>query len=148
MQTFIPYADIEMCAKVLDYRRLGKQRVEAFQISQAISLIEDDNVFVWRNGKQVTRAWVNHPCVRMWQHNKDYLHVYARAICKEWIRRGYQDTMLDRFTLHNAKDIQPPSWWGREEIHRSHRSQLLAKNFAHYSSYFKEDIGLPYIWAI
>jgi hypothetical protein len=32
LQTFLPYADFVKTAKCLDYRRLGKQRVEAFQI--------------------------------------------------------------------------------------------------------------------
>lgn len=36
MQTFLPYADFSMSAKCLDYRRLGKQRVEAMQILNAI----------------------------------------------------------------------------------------------------------------
>jgi hypothetical protein len=32
MQTFLPYEDFTLSAQVLDYRRLGKQRVEALQI--------------------------------------------------------------------------------------------------------------------
>jgi len=32
MQTFLPYADFKESAQCLDYRRLGKQRVEAKQI--------------------------------------------------------------------------------------------------------------------
>jgi len=29
MQTFLPYADFKLSTRVLDYKRLGKQRVEA-----------------------------------------------------------------------------------------------------------------------
>ena len=36
MQTFLPYESFEESAKVLDYRRLGKQRVEGMQIINAI----------------------------------------------------------------------------------------------------------------
>ena len=37
MQTFLPYPSFEESAKVLDWRRLGKQRVEGMQIINAIS---------------------------------------------------------------------------------------------------------------
>jgi hypothetical protein len=36
MQTFLPLPDFIESAKVLDYKRLGKQRVEAWQILKAI----------------------------------------------------------------------------------------------------------------
>ena len=36
MQTFLPYPDFVKSALVLDYRRLGKQRVEARQILDII----------------------------------------------------------------------------------------------------------------
>lgn len=36
MQTFLPYADFEESAFVLDTRRLGKQRVETLQIMQSL----------------------------------------------------------------------------------------------------------------
>jgi Pyrimidine dimer DNA glycosylase len=32
MHTFLPYPSFEETASILDYRRLGKQRVEGFQI--------------------------------------------------------------------------------------------------------------------
>ena len=36
MQTFLPYESFRESAKVLDWRRLGKQRVEGMQIINAI----------------------------------------------------------------------------------------------------------------
>ena len=51
MQTFLPYANFEDSAKVLDWRRLGKQRVEADQILNIIS------------GKTEKLGWRNHPPV-------------------------------------------------------------------------------------
>ena len=53
MQTFLPYESFEKSAKVLDYRRLGKQRVEGMQI---INAIENPN----------PQGWKNHPIVIMW----------------------------------------------------------------------------------
>ena len=40
MQTFLPYPDFRQSAACLDYRRLGKQRVEGVQILKAIGLGE------------------------------------------------------------------------------------------------------------
>ena len=37
MQTFLPYKSFEQSAQVLDWRRLGKQRVEGMQIINAIT---------------------------------------------------------------------------------------------------------------
>ena len=53
MQTFLPYPNFKRTAKVLDYRRLGKQRVEGMQI---INAIENPD----------PQGWKNHPIVIMW----------------------------------------------------------------------------------
>ena len=52
MQTFLPYADFEKSAQCLDYKRLGKQRVEAFQVYKIVS------------GQRTTGGWINHPIVK------------------------------------------------------------------------------------
>jgi len=36
MQTFLPFPDFKKSASCLDYKRLGKQRVEGLQILNAI----------------------------------------------------------------------------------------------------------------
>jgi hypothetical protein len=36
MQTFLPYRDFKQSFRILDWRRLGKQRVEAHQILNVI----------------------------------------------------------------------------------------------------------------
>ena len=38
MQTFLPYPDFAESAKVLDNKRLGKQRVECLQIMKALKV--------------------------------------------------------------------------------------------------------------
>ena len=53
MQTFLPYESFEDTAKVLDYRRLGKQRVEGMQIINTIQTPK-------------SKGWANHPIVKMW----------------------------------------------------------------------------------
>src|SRR4051794_10899397 len=54
VQTFLPYADFDASAAVLDDRRLGKQRVETMQVLRAL-------VF------PSYRGWKNHPATRMWR---------------------------------------------------------------------------------
>lgn len=72
MQTFLPYPDITLSAAVLDYKRLGKQRVEAMQILNALAGLK--------------RGWTNHPAVRMWRGYEDGLAAYHDACISEWIQ--------------------------------------------------------------
>ena len=77
MQTFLPYPNFTETAKCLDWRRLGKQRVEANQILNIIS------------GNAKTNAWRNHPAVKMWNGFQESLKQYRNIIIIEWINRGY-----------------------------------------------------------
>jgi len=82
MQTFMPYGSAyDETAKCLDTKRLGKQRVETYQILKALL------------GE--TKGWRNHPATRMWEGYEFQLYVYQTAICAEWSRRGYKDTVLE-----------------------------------------------------
>jgi len=130
MQTFLPVASFEETAKILDYRRLGKQRVEARQILNTIL-----------NG---TTAWKNHPAVRMWRGFTPALLEYSNVMILEWIRRGYKNTMEVFETDGNF--VYPP-WFSDKSFHASHRSNLLRKDFDYYSHFgWVEDISLPYVW--
>jgi len=46
VQTFLPYSDFENTVKCLDYRRLGKQRVEAMQI---LNCLQPGSTSSWKN---------------------------------------------------------------------------------------------------
>jgi hypothetical protein len=132
MQTFLPYADFQKTAKILDYRRLGKQRVEAFQILNILK------------GKTSSKTWVNHPAVKMWKGYEDALQVYLRIIILEWIKRGYKNNML---IPPDIKNYQTPFWLGDEKFHCSHRSNLKRKNPEYYK-HFKEPDNLSYFWPV
>ena len=136
MQTFLPYEDFAASAEVLDYRRLGKQRVETWQILRALA------------GE--TRGWTNHPASRMWRGYEDALVVYGVKICEEWIRRGYNDSMLERFVqLLVPGKVKMPAWLGNQEFHTSHQSNLVRKDPDFYSPIFP-DVGpeLDYVWPV
>jgi hypothetical protein len=132
MQTFLPYPDVIRSARCLDWRRLGKQRVEAFQILKVL--------------RGESEGWKNHPAVRMWRGYEPFLQDYMNQMIVEWVRRGYRNTMKIEFVWP-----QPlyPHWWGSEEFHASHRSNLLRKDPVHYGQFgWPEDRSLPYVWPV
>lgn len=136
MQTFLPYESFTESAEVLDYKRLGKQRVETWQILNALA------------GK--TKGWTNHPASRMWRGHETALALYGETVCREWIRRGYNDTMLERFVnLVDGETVTMPAWIGDAEVHRSHQSNLLRKDRDFYGPLFP---GVPddleYVWPV
>ena len=79
MQTFLPYPDFRKSAQSLDNKRLGKQRVEAYQI--------------WRVLKGFTKGWRRHPAVLMWEGYTCFLAMYCNACIDEWVLRGYKNNM-------------------------------------------------------
>ena len=132
MQTFLPYPDLKESIRVLDYRRLGKQRVETFQVL---------NILL---GRTPTKGWRNHPVTLMWEGYEQALQMYQNYTIKEWIDRGYKNNM--HFEEVDTSSVVMPPWFGLDQLHRSHRSNLLRKDFGYYSQYFDEDPNLEYYW--
>lgn len=153
MQTFLPFRDFYKISKCLDYRRLGKQRVEALQIIRILEL-EEDSPFEFEMLKAAKRIpWLNHPAVRMWRGYLPTLKSYHNHMITEWVHRGYKNTM--KYKSIKASDIIEnriyPTWWyHNDEVFRSHRSNLLRKNREHYAQYFESDLpdNLPYVWPV
>lgn len=143
MQTFLPYPNFFKTAKVLDMKRLGKQRCEVLQILQTL-LNKDKN-------KKI--GWKNHPAVKMWENYEIVLCIYGIAICKEWISRGHKDTCLDKINKilselvkKNPHSKNPP-WRRNKKFHSAHRAALLFKNFEHYKQFkWTETPKIDYIW--
>lgn len=147
MQTFLPFSSYKESARVLDYRRLGKQRVETWQILNVL--------FQLKKNPAAKIAWMNHPIVRAWQGFEYQLVRYGLEICNEWIRRGYNDTMRPRFvTMLEMIDETPlewnyskPKWLNNQTFLKSHRSALLHKDFSYYKQFkWKEKPELNYYW--
>ncbi|MFI6583129.1 MSMEG_6728 family protein [Embleya sp. NPDC050493] len=146
MQTFLPVPGFEATARSLDDRRLGKQRVETFQILRAL---------VWP-----TYGWKHHPAVAMWRGFVPALVCYGLAMCAEWTRRGFRDTVsaqLLEFTGGRVpyrpdlyRDGLLPPWLGEEALHASHRSVLVAKDEEYYRGRYEPDppADLPYVWPL
>lgn len=131
MQTFLPYKTFTESVRCLDYRRLGKQRVEAMQILKAL-----DNP---------SYGWQNHPAVKMWRGYEEALKVYMNACIDEWVARGYKNSM--EFAKVDNKNFVLPPWIGNENFHDSHKSNLLRKDPSWYSQFgWGVSDDLPYIW--
>lgn len=132
MQTFLPYPDFVASARSLDRARLGKQRLEALQILRTL--------------RGETTGWKNHPAVRMWRNHEPALQIYGVAICLEWIRRGYQDSLLEKFG--EPTEIILPSWFGDPNFHRSHQANLVRKDPEYYIPQFGDLAPEEYVWPV
>ncbi|OQO93760.1 cytoplasmic protein [Saccharomonospora piscinae] len=148
MQTFLPYPDFAESARVLDQRRLGKQRVETLQVLRALTV--------------AGHGWRRHPAVRMWAGYEEALTRYGLTLCALWSARGHADTVAatlradlaaavgvtdvrDQASLAAAGELPP--WLGDEAFHTSHRSALGRKDPEHYRRWFPEVADdLPYVW--
>lgn len=145
MQTFLPYPNIKKSLKCLDSKRLGKQRVEAFQLLCALDFGPALNERIIRTGKlDKPRGWVNHPATKMWVGHEYALAEYYNESIIEWINRGFNNTLQPLFLL---ADYEYPEWFGDPYFHRSHKSNLLRKAPEHYAQ-FGWDVppDLEYIW--
>lgn len=131
MQTFLPSRIWIESAQQLDRQRLGKQRVEAWQLLTAIT----------EGGR-----WATHPAAVMWSRYPRALAYYGFTICHEWKRRGYKDTLHDKFDKYLGKSMscKVPWWMGMEAFHAAHRSNLKRKDPSHYQ--YREPLNLEYIW--
>ena len=140
MQTFLPHKTFYLSAKMLDYRRLGKQRVEAKQILNAL------------DPEYNKKGWKTHPAVLMWKGYEEALKYYANCMITEWKQRGYNNTM-ELYKVDPDKYELPP-FVGIEDFHKSHRINLLRKDAEFYSEKFPEEAKLstyeiesyPYWW--
>lgn len=150
MQTFLPDPDFATAARLLDARRLGKQRVETLQVLRALT--------------RETYGWKSHPVVLMWAGYEEALVAYGLAVCREWTARGFADTVAATITSEVQETIglatvrtqrqlaqarALPPWLTDEQFHRSHRSSLVRKDPAHYRPLFPDvPDDLPYVWPV
>lgn len=134
VQVFRPYIDWRRSARVLDNKRLGKQRVEVKQVMMAIlrkmGLIND--------GK---RGWLNHPIVLMYYNDgSPYFYDlvnYFNACLEEWRHRN----MKSKISLTDIEELikKIDSTKGHPLTHKhevEYRRVLILKNPEHYLKVF------------
>jgi hypothetical protein len=144
VQTFLPYPSFAASAGALDGLRLGKQRVEAFQVLRGLRI--------------EGYGWRHHPVIRMWRGYDQALIAYGLAVAREWVRRGHRDSVHGKIAALSQRQPPPdqdalalqgelPPWLGDPAFHRSHQSALVRKDPAHYGPLFPGvPADLPYVW--
>ncbi|MGV0836750.1 MSMEG_6728 family protein [Mycolicibacterium thermoresistibile] len=148
MQTFLPYPRFAETARVLDVRRLGKQRVETIQVVRALTV--------------PGYGWRHHPAAAMWAGYEEALVRYGLDICAFWSQSGRADTCAAtlvtdlragtglatvRSQAELADAAELPPWLGEDDFHRAHQSALVRKDPAHYRQFFPDvPDDLPYLW--
>jgi hypothetical protein len=111
-----------MSARVLDNKRLNKQRIECKQI---YNVLTDPTRVGWRN----------HPAVLMWKGYTDSLVDYWSCVELECRHRGFKRLPVPDLT---APTVVEPKWLGDERLHLSHRLNLLWKDPDFYGPCFLE----------
>jgi len=140
MQTFLPYPDFFESAICLDYRRLGKQRVEAAQLLTSLGVtVPGLNTKANKKG-----GWLNHPARIMWIGHEMALAHYMNVMIQEWGERGYNNNMR---LIDTGSTFTMPTWVGNPAVHASHRANLLRKDPGFYGKYgWQESPEIPYFW--
>lgn len=122
VNTFV-LGSISYTVSVLDNKRLGKQRLEAKQIINALE----------GNG-----GWENHPATKMWEGYIEALKYYFNKVLKEWIKRGFNNSM-EFYEIPKKKYIKFPWWIKFDKLHLTHKASLLRKDYDYYSEKFEID---------
>jgi hypothetical protein len=143
MQTFLPFPDVSLSLHTLDFKRLGKQRVEASQIMDILVFDEDS-------------AWKNHPAVKMWEGYEEALIHYYNESLRIFEHYGGTNNKLEPYEEMQFSDMEFPWWWGNEAFHLSHLLNLYRKAPEIYYTYMTQQAselanehhptGFTYIW--
>lgn len=123
MQVFLPERDFNLVAQQLDTKRLVKQLLEGRQIMTILV------------GENKTKAWTNHPAVRMFDGHPTTLYNYLAAIRKEMDHRGYKWEKnwneIQRMSDENETSSGLPGWMLDEDsfhhVLTTHRGRLYEK---------------------
>ena len=146
MQTFLPSPSFVCTALTLDPRRLGKQRVEALQILNALH--------------RPDHGWRHHPAVKMWRGYEDALVTYGTIITRVWRHKRFRDTCMAQIRAYASDGVVRsqrslgergllPPWLGDRDFHLAHRSSLLRKDPGWYGRFFGDvPEDLPYVWPV
>jgi len=132
--TFILDQDLVASFKLLDDRRLGKQRVEAHQIINAIE------------GK--SKGWTSHPITKGWSKHVDALKVYFNLCVMEWEGRGRNNSM-PLYDVPMDGSVVFPWWVVNLPVIYSHQASLLRKEPSFYSELLfppEEYKSVGYLW--
>lgn len=143
MITYLPVPNFYGTAIHLDDMALDKQRTDALLILK-ILLSEHDSELS------------SHPAVKMWRGYESALASYGIEMCVEWKNRGFSGGIYYRI-IHlvntyglSLAEFEYPPWFGKDEVHKSHRSRLIRKAGsdlvkANYAYEHRERMGMGHL---
>ena len=125
MQTFLPSADYEHAAQILDNKRLNKQILEGYQIMKILS------------GASESGAWRNHPAVLMWKNAEHSLMNYIDHMVYE---ARLRDIRTDK-NVANLKILKESfsHRWGNDEPVWSKPKHLNKVITTHRANLYRKD---------
>lgn len=125
MNTFLPFPSLRESASCLDNKRLKNQLNECQAIKKALFGGE---------------AWAMHPATLMWKEHSDALSLYMVAVAEEMKRRGFSiPKWTPVLSYASEASYRMPPWFGCPIVHKTHRQNLLRKDFQYYKPYFLEE---------
>lgn len=167
MQTFLPYPDFVESARALDTKRLMKQTVETYQlilVFTELKPVKDESGATITFESRVPRGWTNHPMAKMWRGHELALSRYQAACGAELRTRltksgrpyAVSSVIRSNWALWHAieRGWEPstelsPAWLGRDDVHGSHRGNLLRKDPIFYGQYgWTDDPESAYVWPV
>ena len=159
VNVFVPVPDFAGSCAILDQQRLGKQRSEIKIILAAntgVRFKKAQGEFALELPEK--RGYMNHAAARMWRGHEAALALFGWINCIQWSEnggKGGEDTKQDmidwlEWLVDNGNDPHdPPEWWGREDVHASHRSVLLSKDPVYYGKFgWTEEPKYEYVWPV
>jgi hypothetical protein len=160
VNTFVLSTNMRESFTLLDNKRLGKQRLEAKQIIELLSEYD-------RTGK-LEGGFSKHPACKMWVGHTDALKAYFNLCVREWIRRGFKNTLelydvneddysstpceFDGTTtvfMSELNDAEYPLWISFPPLINSHRASLYRKDpvfYAHFRDGLDDYVDRGYLW--
>ena len=120
VNTFLIASDFNVSAKLLDNKRLFKQCVEAKQI---INILTDIN--------QTKKGFKSHPAVKQWTGYTNSLKNYYNCHLKEVLSRGHWKTQMQYYDINGL--IENPWFVSCSQFLYSHMASLYRKNPEYYS---------------
>lgn len=138
MQTFMPLPDLRKSLISLDSVRLANQKRETITILRTLERV--------KRGIRDGTGWYYHPATQMWEGFENALRLYLNLNLEVAADRGITNNVGP---IEILDEVVMPWWFGEEEFHRSHRSNLLRKLPEWYGQFgWTEPKDLPYVWPV
>lgn len=137
MNTFIPDLNFQVCASLLDDKRLFKQAVEAKQI---IAILTTGKT---KDGRDYPLSMKHHPIVKAWEGYEGALCLYYNNMLREIKIRQRVNTTMGFIEVLGELEYPP---WINKKVCEMYQAHLIRKDSIHYK--FNVDPTIPFDWSL